>query len=165
MITNNILSNRKGNDILQDFEILSSIVTQIFNERLQLCIEKVIQKKGRDIGVTHFYYGHDDIIGSNKIGERLIRLTGDFLNKKYNCISDIMGNISVHCGCCEKEFIVGMFGTFSCREGKNYILVLNTELRELKTTVRFYQLEKNMDLPLYQGRIGGNQLKGNITKI
>ena len=76
-----------------------------------------------------------------------------------------MGNITVHCGCCEKDFTVGMFGTFFCREGKNYILVMNTELRELYTAVRFYRLEKNMELPLYQGRMGGNQMKNNITKI
>jgi hypothetical protein len=154
---------KKGNDILQDFEILNSIANKIYTERLQTCIKQVVKKKV-SIGATHFYYGNKDLIGSGKIGERLIKLTGAYL-KKYNCTPDIMGNITVHCGCCEKDFIVGVFGTFFCKEGKNYILVFNSELRELRTTVRFYQLEKNIDLPLYQGRIGGNQMKNNITKI
>lgn len=160
----NPLASIKANSILQDAGVMISITNQLFTERIQPCIDKIVQKKA-DMGVTHFYYGKQDLIGQGKIGERLIRQIGTYLQEKYKQTPDLVGNITIHCGCCEDDFVVGMFGTFFCKEGKNYIIVLNTELRETYTSVRFYRLEKFMDVPLYQGKIGGSQRKTNVVKL
>jgi hypothetical protein len=160
----NPLANNRGNIILQNCGIINLISNTIFAEKLQKCIDTVIKNKNQ-ISATNFYYGKEDVLGNDKIGESLVKLSADYLEKKYDIVPDIFGSIIVNCGCCDREFEVGLFGTFIEKNEKTYIIVINTELRDLNTIIRFYQLDKFLEMKLYQGRIGGIQSKKNIKKI
>jgi hypothetical protein len=161
----NPLANSRGNSIFQNCEIINSISNSIFTEKIKNSIDNVLKKRSKNkMSVTHFYYSKEDVFGPGKIGESVIKLAANYIEKQYDTVPDIMGSIIVNCGCCDKEFEVGMFGTFIKKE-KTFIIVLNTELREINTSVRFYQLDNFIEMKLYQGRIGGNQSKKNIKKI